>query len=127
MGLKKDIKKIINIDIKKGDFMKILYKISYVLEVYLIIIAAISYLSIHEFGLLIGSRITFLIFLGPLMFILFPAMVVGHILILGERFDLIFDKKDTSKFKFYMLDIFCVLGSISIVHFLFWFNFLMSQ
>ena len=95
--------------------MKMLYKISHVLEVYLIIIAAISYLSIYILGPAYVSAITILLFLGPLGIILFPAMVVGHILILGERFDLIFDKKDTSKFKFYMLDIFCVFGSLSIV------------
>jgi hypothetical protein len=107
--------------------MERLYKISYVLEVYLIIIAATSYLSIYKLGPANGSAITFLIFLGPLIIVLFPAMVVGHILILGERFDLIFDKKNTSKFKFYMLDIFCVFGSISIVYLVLWFEFLTRQ
>ena len=95
--------------------MERLYKIAYVLEWYLIIVTGIS-LSFLKYDILTAFMVAFLLFLGPLMLILFPIMMVGHVLILGERFDLIFDKKDTSKIKIYMLDIFCVFGSISIVY-----------
>jgi len=125
VGLKKDIKKIINIDIKKGDFMERLYKIAHALEGYLIIVAGVSALNFYLDGIAVAFSIIFSFFIGPLMLILLPAMTVAHILILGERADIIFEKKEVPKGDLRILNIFCVFGSLAIVY-VFWLVYIVA-
>ena len=103
--------------------MEKLYKIAHALEGYLIIIAAVSALNFYIDGIVVASNIMFWFFMGPLIIIILPAMAVAHILILGERADIIFEKKEVPKGDLRILNIFCVFGSLAIVYVIWLFFF----
>ena len=103
--------------------MERLYKIAHALEGYLIIVAGVSALNFYLDGIAVDFSIIFSFFIGPLMLILLPAMTVAHILILGERADIIFEKKEVPKDDLRILNIFCVFGSLAIVYVIWLFFF----
>ena len=103
-----------------------IFKIAHILEMYLIFIALVSFISTYLYDFVSAFTIMILLFLGPLMLILFPIIVISHIIILGERLYLIFEKKDAYKNEIHMLNIFCIFGSISIVYVLWLFSFVAS-